>query len=832
MAYTSLADARTKLMDPTKEHESVILYGSDNTLSSTTTFYTDSDKTLIAPAGNYVIPTNYKSYYLTLNSSGKIVGSPQELSSSLYDKNWVDDSIYGEYGTKDSNTNWFNSGERGGTQLVLNTSSLLLTDQIFTSRPPQEEVFDGPTKISSNTYKLWTINGATKYTSSLTNIDLSDMKGYDLQIMMGNWEPDGTVRKYKGVNDTPGYTRYRNQTITATVHLADDPNRVSITGSLIYTFKPDYFFPTASYNGMSYYRRLPDVLPLYNSDEVKKEWIEMVIPNGDIWYKGSTPNSITRVRRTPTRFKKGPSVVFPFPSKKYPNDNNPSTGDNIFYYESDYLTNPYDKFIMESDEWIRDAYKTGRKSSINWSSIGHSAQAYALMRSLTVDNDTWENGSTAGINYRDINQYHWTTQVNSGTDSGKYDNSPANKFLNFIQYNNCKVRNLNQEEFGSYTQDYYLGLAFNECIQNSRNYAVTNSLVPSGGYLNQQLGYYEGGIYNSAREGNNGFGWGVILQASSLSDAKTKRIHQDYHQYYINGTQTWQDTQINDFFLNAIHSFDQIYISTYHHYISVDWLFYAFVQNCDITKKILIDMLGAETAKTKRVMSYFWHLIEPLQGTDIDYERKGYNPFEIRTESQGVFNRYSYEARLQVSPSTMQSIAVWSFAYADGMFHWSYKDAGCEDKEAYDWWAINYYNRNIGDPDVQENREILESTFGTPIDRNFGSNDWMFIGYRQVLLHKDIVGASTSWLKPELYWNGAWLTGENNYPSTLCYQKAPISAYKLSEDGTEALLIITNSFNNGYTKASHRLRLPAKSNREFTIDTWGTYTTVIRIKNL
>jgi hypothetical protein len=62
--------------------------------------------------------------------------------------------------------------------------------------------------------------------------------------------------------------------------------------------------------------------------------------------------------------------------------------------------------------------------------------------------------------------------------------------------------------------------------------------------------------------------------------------------------------------------------------------------------------------------------------------------------------------------------------------------------------------------------------------------------------------------------------------------QAPISAYKLSADGTEALLIITNPYNNGYTKASFTVRLPSKGNQQFTVDTWGLYTSVIRIKNL
>jgi hypothetical protein len=64
----------------------------------------------------------------------------------------------------------------------------------------------------------------------------------------------------------------------------------------------------------------------------------------------------------------------------------------------------------------------------------------------------------------------------------------------------------------------------------------------------------------------------------------------------------------------------------------------------------------------------------------------------------------------------------------------------------------------------------------------------------------------------------------------LAQAKAPISAYKVSADGTEALLIITNPFNNGYTKATHQIRLPHISGTPtYNVDTWGQYTSVIRI---
>ena len=76
MAFTSLSDARTKVTNPNQDVNSTILYANNALMDSTTTFYTNAENTILAPAGNYVIPTSqFKSYYVILNSSGKIVGA-------------------------------------------------------------------------------------------------------------------------------------------------------------------------------------------------------------------------------------------------------------------------------------------------------------------------------------------------------------------------------------------------------------------------------------------------------------------------------------------------------------------------------------------------------------------------------------------------------------------------------------------------------------------------------------------------------------------------------------------------------------------------------------
>jgi hypothetical protein len=113
------------------------------------------------------------------------------------------------------------------------------------------------------------------------------------------------------------------------------------------------------------------------------------------------------------------------------------------------------------------------------------------------------------------------------------------------------------------------------------------------------------------------------------------------------------------------------------------------------------------------------------------------------------------------------------------------------------------------------------------------SLDWAYIGYLHAKQNEDIISANTEWLVPDLsIGGGSWTTGTQNYPISLYNNSRPICRYKLSQDGTEALVLIYNGFNNGYTKDTFTFRLPAKSNYEFTADVWGNYTSVIRIKNL
>ena len=96
------------MVNPRAENASATLYASNSSLDLTTIFYTNEAKTTLAPAGNYAIPTNYLTYYITLGNDGKMTGAPQELMQGT-DVSWVEDRL------KDGDNLIANTSSVGGT---------------------------------------------------------------------------------------------------------------------------------------------------------------------------------------------------------------------------------------------------------------------------------------------------------------------------------------------------------------------------------------------------------------------------------------------------------------------------------------------------------------------------------------------------------------------------------------------------------------------------------------------------------------------------------------------------------------------------------------------
>jgi hypothetical protein len=793
MAFANITEARARVIDPTQEHSSSILYGSDNFFTVGTTFYTNASKSVLAPAGNYVIPTHYKSYYVTLGSDGRMTTQPLEIMTGSMDTSWVDDTI-NSGGVKIANYPWsYING--GGTAMVLNTSSLLLTDTIWGTKEPD-----------AGTYKAWQVDMGIYRSSSLENIDLSDMKGYEIKITCGNWQNSG--RTWRGQPGVPGW-KERTQT-SAIVHLAADPNRVVTTGSLTYTFRPDYFIPSYNYEYSSFFRRLPDTLPIIDNSGSVKQFLDMGTPLGDLMYKSTGLGSLNRVRRISTRRNKCVTTLVKAGFAQYP-------------YGAEYeetFTNPNDRLQFDNDGFIRGAvgHIIGRDPDLREEDTWRCA---AMMESLVVDNDTWANGySPRGIKYSTINPYHWTWEISSGTNGGAY--SPANNLLgNYEQNGNSRIREFDFEYFsGAGGESYLCGLGFKKCIDACKVYAQANNYFAytnSNGFI-PTFSNYAGGIYAPGWYG----GWDDANNASnnqSLAQLRNGTLYYDYNNYYTSQSVNYSalGARVTQFYVGAGDAINRHYVTNYQNFGKEQWRAYGLVHSYDIAKRLLFDIFGATVAGNARAMGYFWQYQEPIDASDFGYER-------IYTDWSGA-NNGMY--RPQPAPSTIQSQAVWSMAYADGSWCWESYTQG-EEPESIAYWQ-NYLGY-----DGTENQVFYKTigAYGETRSRSNGSWDWYYIGYWQVLQHKDIIAAPTVWKKAETYWNGEWTTGERNYPVFLFYLRAPIVVYKLSADGTEALMLVISPYNNGYTKETHRVRLPTKDNKEFLVDTWGNYTSVIRIKNL
>lgn len=807
MAFSSLSDARTKLTDPDVDVNSTILYATNDLLDSTTVFYVDEAKTVLASAGNYVIPTpQFKSYYVTLDSAGKIVGEKQELLQSTTDTSWVDDTII-KYpqGIKIPSNNYGNWDF--GTSMSINSSNQL-TDSLWSDVPP------GMTK-------KWQVDYGPYRTDSLTNIDLSDMKGYDLKITIGKW---GT-NTFPGNTVIPGFES-RNFTFPI-VHIAADPNRVTQVGNVKYYFRPDYFFPKQNFDYISFFRRFPNALPIYDKNGIKKNFISVMNPTLDVVVKNSgqfNPNT-TRQWRTSTRNKKGYNY-FPQVYVKNFVDGAPSNPDYFMVKDYDPVRDSNNIFqfipienrhVFDGDSWIKNASGFVRGVTPNFSNSTDVSYICALIKSLAVlpeDRDTWIISVYGQGNktYNEINPHGWTMIPYEGNWNSI---APATAFLNYfnpygneVNPNNSVTASELQFDFEYVAEfgrdDYEIGSIYKQIWENCKSYSINQSWPSQGGVF-PKLSNYAEGPYNRGYYGSTGDGFIDVID-KTVSQAKATNLYDDYVRYYLLGTKTKSGLYYHQFYEAAASVYSMFYVANYVNMGEPRWMIYAFVHNYDITKKLIEDFIGQEAAESKRVMSYFWALQEPNKA-DFYFARTG--------EQNGNILTY----RPSVAPSMNQSLAVWSFAYGDGMYIWS---------PAPGTIGGEYNNERY------ENDNPMIYYWGDIAIADNGLYDWFHVGYWQVMQNRDIVSANTNWYKPELYWNGSWTsdnnTDRNNIPVMLCQAKAPISAYKLSTDGSEALVIITNPYNNGYTKETHQIRLQTvNGSPSYSIDTWGQYTTVVRI---
>lgn len=788
MAFSSLSDARTKVTNPQSELNSTILYATNGLLDSTTVFYTNEAKTSLAPAGNYVVVLNFLSYYITIGSNGQMTSLPSQLMESTTDTSWVDDDIHSRYGT---NGRVNNQDGIGGTDLVL-SNDLKLTDNAWTSRP-----YDNP--------KRWIIENTAIISTPITNIDVSAMKGYDLRVVTGEWK-----------NSDAGIPGFHGHTTSAIIHLAPEANRVTEVGSLKYYFKPDYWIPNVLFDGPSYFRRMPNILPLKDKYGIEKSWLDFFTPLADLQYP------TTKLDRPTTRFNKGvtDSRVFNWRSIQttYPS----------YDRKENWFTIHPKKLYFDQDGVFRHCVAVAYGVDENTIPMGNDmwhARVVALWESLLITDPTerltkvWNiNGYT--ITYSQCNPYEWTTEVNSGISH--QGDCPASQMAGYFYYADGSANGKRIEYDFEYVgivgaESYNAGLAWSQCFVSAKN-AFFPAEEAKGAIL-PKFSLYGIGLYQSAVYGGAGEGWSYATPGNSVSNFAP--LYSNYHDYYVNGTKTYnQVTNTLPWYFATIDQFRYSNICNYQNDMVSNYLIYSIVHNYDICRKIYNQILGV--GNDVRLTTYFWRNQEPLPASsDNGTVRRAERP-------SGAIYVDSNADKLEVCPSLMYNIAIWGLAYADGCYFWDDTYVG-EDTNAF----LDYLEGAFNKTDPDEKEDAITETYalwGDCITNAKATLDWPYIAYFLLAQNKDIIEANTDWLVPDLSLGGGnWTTGTANYPVMLFNQSKPIARYKLSANGTEALLLIHSGYNNGYTKETHTLRLPAKDNQEYTVDTWGNYTTVVRI---
>jgi hypothetical protein len=781
MAFTSLSDARTKVTNPETDVNSTILYGNNNLFDSTTIFYTNVGLTSLAPAGNYVVVMNYLSYYVTIGSDGKMTSAPTQLMDTTTDTSWVDDDIHSRF---DTNFRTNNRAGIGGTDLVL-SNDLLLTDNVWTSRP-----YDNP--------KKWIIENTTIQSTAITNINVSAMKGFDLRLVTGEWK-----------NSPAGIPGFHGHTTSAIIHLAPEANRVTTVGSLKYYFKPDYWIPNILFDGASYFRRMPNIIPLKDRYGIEKSWFDFFGSVNDLRYP-----TTTQLDRPTTRFEKG---VVDSTVKSWRSVFNSGGASRSESWE---IIHPK-KLHFDGDFVFRYCVAKAYGVSINDVTFGSdlwNARITALWESLLITDQTerdtkvWNiNGYT--ITYAQVNPYKWTTAINSGVSN--QSDCPANQMFGYFYYLDGSANGKRFEYDFEYVglvgaRSYDAGLAWSQCFVSAKN-EIFPTEQPKGALV-PKFSMYGQGLYQSAQFGNAGEGWSYATPGNNVSNFAP--LYSNYHDYYVNGTKTYQQvTSKFDWFLATINEFKYSYICNYQNDMVSNYLVYSIVHNYDITRKMYNEILGV--GNDVRLCTYFWRKQEPLPASsDNSVVRRAIKP-------DGTIYQNSDKDKLEVCPSLMFNIALWGMAYADGCYFWD---------DAYTGEETRYFLEYLVNANTPESVDETYAIWGDAIVNSKGTLDWPYIAQFLLAQNKDIIEANTAWLVPDLsLGGGSFTTGTANYPVMLFNQSKPIARYKLSDDGTQALLLIHSGFNIGYTKETHTVRLPAKNNQQYTVDTWGNYTSVIRI---
>jgi hypothetical protein len=196
---------------------------------------------------------------------------------------------------------------------------------------------------------------------------------------------------------------------------------------------------------------------------------------------------------------------------------------------------------------------------------------------------------------------------------------------------------------------------------------------------------------------------------------------------------------------------------------------------------------------TKKIIATIWHDLELL-------------PDHNLTKTRVAGGSFYWFNKPATPNQTMWNWGVWTVAVGDGFHLWSdpIKWVNDTSKPPYQYYS---------DSDTQN---VIINTTGEWYPRNDMKNiDWLMRGVYNVSIHADIINASnTSWI----------------YPSNATVEQSTLNesilvAYKLSADGTQALILAFNAF-AGEGKYDHTVSI---NGNNYTVPVTGTFTSITRV---
>lgn len=294
------------------------------------------------------------------------------------------------------------------------------------------------------------------------------------------------------------------------------------------------------------------------------------------------------------------------------------------------------------------------------------------------------------------------------------------------------------------------------------------------------------------------------LQVSVWRKASLKPLNFSPTYNYFNVFNTVKNSnftpqQLKDYMLstpiaqaNALRIWDGLFDSPAVQQVS---FYQSFLRSRENPAQLIFEyLINKKASPRSKVLLIYWSDIETVEGGDFGTITKNITV-------NGNTRPINFKPR--VGNSTMQTMGVWSVAFADGV----------------DLWEIVAWNPDLRewlyrDPLYPVQNKLPNGYPYIPI-KNI---DWFMRGVWAVSVNRDIIDASTQW---NFVNNNAWVLHSNDEIQD------PVIGWKLSQSGSEALVIISDFSEKNPDFKIHNVIINGAMHQ---VKTYYRFTTVCRIQ--